>query len=86
MFNKTANNNYLFNFQLFVKGHSKSTFVEGSGRGSLKSERKRIGEGVGFLAFVYVRFLKKIHEIFKMKFYSYSPVFPVDYNGSRMKD
>ena len=21
-------------------------------------------------------------EIFKMKFYSYSPVFPIDYNGS----
>ena len=26
--------------------------------------------------------LKKNAEIFKMKFYSYSPVFPIDYNGS----
>ena len=25
---------------------------------------------------------KKNAEIFKMKFYSYSPVFPIDYNGS----
>ena len=27
-------------------------------------------------------FVKKNAEIFKMKFYSYSPVFPIDYNGS----
>ena len=27
-------------------------------------------------------FLKKNVEIFKMKFYSYSLVFPIDYNGS----
>ena len=27
-------------------------------------------------------FLKKNAEIFKMKFYSYSLVFPIDYNGS----
>ena len=26
--------------------------------------------------------LKKNAEIFKMKLYSYSPVFPIDYNGS----
>ena len=25
---------------------------------------------------------KKNAEIFRMKFYSYSPVFPIDYNGS----
>ena len=33
---------------------------------------------------MYVRslFLKKTAEIFKMKFYSYSPVFPIDYNDS----
>ena len=34
------------------------------------------------LAFVYVRFFKKNAEIFKIKFYSYSPVLPIDYNGS----
>ena len=27
-------------------------------------------------------FLKKNAEIFKLKFYSYSPVFPIDYNGN----
>ena len=31
------------------------------------------------LAYVYIRF-KKIAEIFIMKFYSYSPVFPIDHN------
>ena len=25
---------------------------------------------------------KKNAEIFKIKFYSYSPIFPIDYNGS----
>ena len=27
-------------------------------------------------------FFKKNAKIFKMKFYSYSPVFPIDYNGN----
>ena len=48
------------------------------GRGSLKSKKNE----QGVLAFVYVRFFKKHTEIFKMKFYIYSPVFPIDYNGS----
>ena len=55
---------------------------EGAGGGgrSLKSEQKQTGAGspsmcVGLL-------LKKNAEIFKMKFYGYSPVFPFDYNGS----
>ena len=39
-------------------------------------------QGEGVLACVYVRFLKKYAEIFKTKFYSYSPVFPVDYNSN----
>ena len=40
-------------------------------------------QGEGILACVYVPFLKKYNaEIFKMKFYSYSPVFPIEYNGS----
>ena len=33
----------------------------------------------GVLACMYVRFFNKNAEIFKMKFYSYSPVFPIDY-------
>ena len=39
------------------------------------------GEGE-VLACVYVHFFNKNAEIFKMKFYSYSPVFYIDYNGS----
>ena len=31
---------------------------------------------------VFSLFKKKNAEIFKMKFYRYSPVFPIDYNGS----
>ena len=34
------------------------------------------------LASAYVRLFLKKAEIFKMKFYSYFPVFPIDYNGS----
>ena len=37
--------------------------------------------GGGFLALVYVPVFKKNAEIFKMKFYSYSPLFPIDYNS-----
>ena len=51
------------------------------GRGSLKIEQKRTGGG-GVLAFVYVRFFKKNADILQTKFYSYSPVFPIDYNFS----
>ena len=39
-------------------------------------------QGEWFLAFVYVRFLKENAQIFKMKFYCYSPVFLIGYNGS----
>ena len=42
-----------------------------------KNEQK---EGGGVLSCVYVRFVKKNAEMFKMKFYSYSPVFPIDHN------
>ena len=50
------------------------------GRESSKSEQKRTGGGSPSMC---VRSLfKKNAEIFKMKFYSYSPVFPIDYNGS----
>ena len=60
------------------KGHSKSTFVE-DGRGrSLKREQKLTGEGG--LPCVYVRFFKGNAEIFKIKFYSYSPAVRTDHN------
>ena len=66
-----------------LRGHSKSTFVvEGRGEGSLKNEQNEQGEGGGALASVYVRFFKKNAEILEVKFYSYCPVFPTDYNGS----
>ena len=42
-----------------------------------KTNRGRGSEHVSTLAF-----LKNNAEIFKMNFYSYSPVFPIDYNGS----
>ena len=65
------------------RGHSKVRLLRRRGGGgglSLKSEQKQTGAGspsmcVGLL-------LKKNAEIFKMKFYGYSPVFPFDYNGS----
>ena len=55
----------------------------GGGR-PLKSEQKQTGErrGGGVLVCVYVRFFKRYAEISKMKFYNYSPVFSIDYNGS----
>ena len=65
----------------FIRGHSKSTFIEGSVEGVIeklpKTNRGRI-----LLAFVYVRFFKKNAKVLKRNFYSYSPVFPIDYNGS----
>ena len=55
------------------------------GRGrSMKSEQKQTGRRK-FLASVYVRFFKKNAEIFKIKFNSYFPVFPIDYNGNMNK-
>ena len=57
-------------------------FVEERRGVSLKTEQKRTGGGWGVLACVYVNFLKINAEIFKMKFYRYSPVFAIDYNGS----
>ena len=56
---------------------------EGGGGGVLLGIEKqtKTNRGRGVLAFMYVCFLKKNAEIFKVKFYSYSPVFS-DYNGS----
>ena len=62
------------------RGHSKSTFVEEGWKVIKKQTKTNNREGV--LVCVYVRFFKKNAEIFKMKFYSYSPVFAIDYNGS----
>ena len=45
-------------------------------------KRTKTNRGRGVLACVYVRFKKKNAEIFKMKFFICSPVFPTDYNGS----
>ena len=71
----------LFLFIIAIRGHSKNTFIEEERRDHWKASKNEQGEGV--LACVYVRFLKKKYtEIFKMKFYSYSTVFPIDYNGS----
>ena len=51
------------------------------GRGVIE-KRTKTNRGRGVLACVYVRFFKKDAEIFKMKFFSFSPIFPVDYNSS----
>ena len=53
--------------------------IRGRGGDHLKANKhKQRKEGV--LACVYVHFFEKNAEIFKMKFYSYSPVFPIDRN------
>ena len=52
------------------------------GGGIIEKQTKTNKRKGRVLACVYFRFLKRNAEIFKMKFYSYSPVFPIDYNGS----
>ena len=65
------------------RGHAKSIFVKGRGEGVIKKWTKTNREGGGgVLAFVYVRPFKKSAVIFKMKFYSYPPDFPIYYKGS----
>ena len=54
----------------------------GGGGGGGVEKRTTTNRGRGVLACVYVRFKKKNAEIFKMKFFICSPVFPTDYNGS----
>ena len=51
------------------------------GEGHWKANKNEQGGG-RFLVCVYVPFFKMNVEIFKMKFYSYSPVFPIGYNSS----
>ena len=66
---------------VMVRGHTKSTFVQ-DGRGGViekRTKKKREGE---CLSMCVRSLFKKNAEIFKMKFYSYSPVFPIDYNDS----
>ena len=62
------------------RGHSKSTFVE-EGRGVIE-KRTKTGERGGGPSICVRSLFKKNTEIFKMKFYSYSQVFPMDYKGS----
>ena len=65
-----------------IRGHSKSKFVEVREEGGhWKANKNEQGEG-GPSIFVRLLFLKKNADIFKMKFYSYSPVFTIHYNGS----
>ena len=67
---------------IFVRGHSKVRSLSRGG-GEVIKKRTKTNRARGILSCVYVRFLKKNAEISKMKFYSSSPVFPIDYNGSR---
>ena len=50
-----------------------------------KKKKNKEGEGGGGGSQHVCTFAlkKKNAQIFKMKFYSYSPVFPIDYNGSK---
>ena len=64
-----------------VRGYTKSTFVQ-DGRGGVIEKRTKKKREEGCLSMCVRSLFKKNAEIFKMKFYSYSPVFPIDYNGS----
>ena len=67
---------------IFVRGHSKVCSLRKRG-GEVIEKRTKTNRARGILSCVSVCFLKKNAEISKMKFYSSSPVFPIDYNGSR---
>ena len=54
---------------------------EGGG-GHWKASKNEQGEGGGSYHLCTFTFLKKDTEIFKMKFYSYSTVFHIDFTGS----
>ena len=59
-------------------GRSKSTVIEeGRGKGVIEKQTKMNSGRWGPSMFA-----KKNAEIFKMKFYSYFPVFSIDYNSS----
>ena len=62
-----------------LRGHSKSTFVEEERGASLKSKQ---GEEWGGPSMCVLSLFKKNAEIFEVKFNSYSPVIPINYNGS----
>ena len=57
------------------------SLMRGEGGGVIEKPTKT-NRGRGVPACVYVRFFRKNAEIFEVKFYSYSPVFPIDYNDS----
>ena len=66
-----------------IRSHSKRAFVgEGTGGGGVIEKQAKTIRGRVVLACVYVRCFKKNAEVFKMKSYSYSPVFPTDHNVS----
>ena len=71
---------------LSIRGHSKSKSIEEEGRGKVIEKQTKTNRGrESPSTCVSSLFQKKKHaEIFKMKFYIYSPVFPIDYHG-RMK-
>ena len=65
----------------FPLGSFKRYIRWGGEGGSLRTKQKRL-RGRGSYHVCTFAFFKENAEIFKMKFYSYSPVFPIDYNGS----
>ena len=68
------------NLLKFYKGVIQKVRSLRRGGGSLQSEQKQTGrEGPSMCV---CSLFKKNAEIFKMKFYSYSRVFPIDYKGS----
>ena len=68
------------NLLKFYKGVIQRVRSLRRGGGSLKSEQKQMGrEGPSMCVCLL---FKKNAEIFKMKFYSQSPVSPIDYKGS----
>ena len=52
----------------------------GGGGAHRKVNKNEQGEGVSSMC-AYIPFSKKSAEIFEVKFCSYSPVFPINYNG-----
>ena len=56
-------------------------YVCGEGEGGVIEKRTKTNKRRGVLPFVYVHvFFQKNAEIFKMKFFIYSLVFPIDHN------
>ena len=67
---------------MLPKGSFKKYVHRGGEEGGVIEKRTKVNRGSGVLGCVQVHFFKKNAESFKMKFYSYSPVFPIDCNSS----